>query len=469
MPASLQAYSGKGKSANKTYYRIQPYLPCGKRVTIRLGSGKKQATAANKAIDDVIDSVAATVEPSANTKQWLEEVATEPVCKTLVGHGIISELPLQFQVDERFTTISMLADEYIRTRCAGLDEETVVIYNKARKNLIACFGDVDITKLTKRDGREFWRWLLKEADYAENTAKHRLRLARAIFELGIEDELIAANPFKARGLSVSQTAAEKEYVERATIDQVIKHCPSLEWTLLFTLCRKVPVRVPSEIREFTWDDVDWDNNQMLIHSPKTRRIGKSARLVPIFPDVRACLLELMNSKEAGKEYVFNKLRHDTNPGTMAKKIVKRASVEPWKNFFNSLRATSETDLMDEYGLRRACQWAGNSAGTAMKNYALVKKTDFTDSGTQNETEKTVEKEPKPAQKSDAKSDAINDFDAKSDAESSGTDSHEFAQTQVKNALPQNHLEGQCVLVDDIGLEPTTSSMSTGRTTITICR
>jgi len=109
MPASLQAYSGKGKSANKTYYRIQPYLPCGKRVTIRLGS---------------------------NTKQWLEEVATEPVCKTLVGHGIISELPLQFQVDERFTTISMLADEYIRTRCAGLDEETVVIYNKARKNLL---------------------------------------------------------------------------------------------------------------------------------------------------------------------------------------------------------------------------------------------------------------------------------------------------------------------------------------------
>ena len=118
--------------------------------------------------------------------------------------------------------------------------------------------------------------------------------------------------------------------------------------------------------------------------------------------------------------------------------------------------------MDEYGLRRACQWAGNSAGTAMKNYALVKKTDFTDSGTQNETEKTVEREPKLAQKSDAKSDAINDFDAKCTAESSSTDSHEFASNQVKNALPQICLEGQCVRVDDIGLEPTTSSMSTRR-------
>lgn len=114
---------------------------------------------------------------------------------------------------------------------------------------------------------------------------------------------------------------------------------------------------------------------------------------------------------------------------MAKKIVKRANIKPWKNFFNSLRATAETDLMDadlmdEHGLRRACHWAGNSAGTAMKNYALVKKTDFTDSGTQsdheNEDSNGPSLEPIPDQKSDAKSDAMNDFDAKSDAELSAT-------------------------------------------------
>ena len=48
------------------------------------------------------------------------------------------------------------------------------------------------------------------------------------------------------------------------------------------------------------------------------------------------------------------------------------------SFFNSLRASTKNDLMDEHGLRRDCQWAGNSAATAMKNYALVRKTDFTD-------------------------------------------------------------------------------------------
>ena len=85
-----------------------------------------------------------------------------------------------------------------------------------------------------------------------------------------------------------------------------------------------------------------------------------------------------------------------------------------------------TDLMDEYGLRRACQWAGNSARTAMKNYALVKKTDFTDSGTQNTLENVGSNDQKPVPKSDAKS----------AAESSSTDSHEFAPNQRKNALPK---------------------------------
>ena len=51
------------------------------------------------------------------------------------------------------------------SHCIPLNE-TVVIYNKARKNLLECFGDVDIATLTKRDGREFWRWLLKDQDYA---------------------------------------------------------------------------------------------------------------------------------------------------------------------------------------------------------------------------------------------------------------------------------------------------------------
>ena len=89
------------------------------------------------------------------------------------------------------------------------------------------------------------------------------------------------------------------------------------------------------------------------------------------------------------------------------------------SFFNSLRASTETDLMDKHGLRPACQWAGNSAATAMKSYALVRKTDFTDARYS------------AVNKSDAKSDALNASDAKSDAEPASTQEHGLTKNQRK--------------------------------------
>ncbi len=61
-------------------------------------------------------------------------------------------------------------------------------------------------------------------------------------------------------------------------------------------------------------------------------------------------------------------------------------------------ASCETDLMDQYGLRRACAWIGNSAAIAMRNYALMKKTDYLDVG---DAALRIS-----ADKSDAKSDAV---------------------------------------------------------------
>jgi len=58
--------------------------------------------------------------------------------------------------------------------------------------------------------------------------------------------------------------------------------------------------------------------------------------------------------------------------------VTKSKQELWPNFFNSLRASTLTDLMDQHGLRKACKWAGNSAAVAMKCYALTRSDDFDD-------------------------------------------------------------------------------------------
>jgi len=87
----------------------------------------------------------------------------------------------------------------------------------------------------------------------------------------------------------------------------------------------------------------------------------------------------------------------------------------------------------EFGLRRGCQWTGNSPATAMKNYALVRRTDFVDGGN-----------------SVAKSDAILAPDVKSDAVPASTGKRR----PNKKRTAENGRSLQCVIVDDIGLEST---------------
>ena len=96
--------------------------------------------------------------------------------------------------------------------------------------------------------------------------------------------------------------------------------------------------------------------------------------------------------------------------------------------------------MDKWGLRKACQWAGNNPATAMKNYALVRKTDFVDAGE--------------AQKVDAKSDAIDAVDAKSDAEPASV----MEQNPNEKSTEGNQRSLPCSEVGAEGLEPPTLSV-----------
>lgn len=361
--------------------------------------GKVRKKAADRFASNIDELIAYRKLESASLPAQLENWVTSLSKKHLEqlgAIGLIGEINQTLTIGKLISaksgdqTVSSLADQYIRTRGAGQEDSTIEIYRRAKRNLLDCFGDVDAAMVKPSDAREFWRWLLEEGSQektglASNTAKQRLRFARAFFEQAVEDGLIAKNPFKINGLTTTQTAAEKEYIPKSVIEQVIKRCPTTNWKTLFALTRTVPTRIPSEIKELAWTDIDWSENRLLLHSPKTRKIGKSARYVPIFPLLAKWLGALYDEAEKGEIYVFPRLRTHTNLATTAAKYVKKAKIEPWTdrawaNFWNSLRASTETDLMDQYGLRRACQWSGNTSATAEKNYALVRKSDFNDLG-----------------------------------------------------------------------------------------
>ena len=319
--SGIQQY--RTKKQNKIHYRKQAYLPCGKRATFYFGSGRKKAEAASRAINDLIDSKNAGVCPDATTTAWLEKTAAKALCDKLLKYGLMDSSPTRFD-EKQDLTISGLVQTYKNSQGAGKEKRTIAVYERSEKNLIQCFGDVVIEKLDKQDGRNFFRWLIETKNYSPNTAKQRLRYARSFFELAVEDGLIENNPFKSKQLTVTQSSAQKKYVSWEVIDKVINNCPELEWRLLFAMARQIPLRIPSEIQELKWGDVDWDQNTILIHSPKTRRIGKSARRVPLFDSLYPLLSEMRNHVASDEQFVFPKLHCHSNISTTGKKLVERA-------------------------------------------------------------------------------------------------------------------------------------------------
>ena len=52
------------------------------------------------------------------------------------------------------------------------------------------------------------------------------------------------------------------------------------------LARFGGLRIPSEAFSLKWSDVDWERNRMSVPSPKTERLGKTHRVIPLFSLIR---------------------------------------------------------------------------------------------------------------------------------------------------------------------------------------
>ncbi len=164
---------------------------------------------------------------------------------------------------------------------------------------------------------------------------------------------MSAHAFRVKAITTSVGVAEKPYIPVGVIAAVIGWLPAdkLEWKLLFAMSRYVGLRLPSEIENMTIADIDWEANAITIHSPKTKRHpGGAKRKAPIASELSGLLLTQVESLPEGEAFVLPRLRRHANLGTRAKKYVERAGQNTWPEFWNTLRASCETDMMDTYGL-----------------------------------------------------------------------------------------------------------------------
>ncbi|MBX9792234.1 MAG: tyrosine-type recombinase/integrase [Pirellulales bacterium] len=112
---------------------------------------------------------------------------------------------------------------------------------------------------------------------------------------------------------------------------------------------------------------------MTVPSPKTEHHeGKATRQIPLFPELRQYLEEVLAVAKERTEFVITRYRSsDSNLRTQFERIIRRAGLEPWPKLFQNLRSTRETELAEEHPLHVVTAWMGNSQSVAAKHYLQV--------------------------------------------------------------------------------------------------
>ena len=114
-----------------------------------------------------------------------------------------------------------------------------------------------------------------------------------------------------------------------------------------------------------------------VRSPKTAREGRSARVVPIFPELAPHLLAAFEQSDEGVDAVFTQVPHGSgNLRTQANRIIERAGLTVWPKLFQNCRSSRETELVEHHSIKAVTAWLGNSPQIAVKHYLQVREEDW---------------------------------------------------------------------------------------------
>lgn len=305
------------------------------------------------------------------TAQWLNGLPDTLYAK-LVKQGLAAPR----EAREVYTLGSML-DEYFQMM--SVKESTRVRYGQAKRLLLDHFTpDRALDSITPRDG-DRWRAWLAERGYAEAKIGRDVRSARMFFRKAMQWGMIEQNPFADVKAAPQTGQAPKRFITPEEAAQLIEAAPDADWRCIIALARYGGLRCPSEVLRVRWVDVDWSKNRMRVRSPKTERhAGKGERFVPLFPELRAVLMDAFDLAPDGAEFVVHHHRNSTaNLRTHLRRIIERAGMSDWPKLFNSMRSSRATELMNQYPAKLCTEWMGHSQAIAEAHYQQVRDEDYT--------------------------------------------------------------------------------------------
>ena len=246
----------------------------------------------------------------------------------------------------------------------GVSRKRHSVYHLAIEEFTACIGDVKPNEVTREEAKLFQQMLQENTKMSVRTKKHRLICIRNLMRIGVEQELIARNPFES--LTITTPAGPEDQTgyraltkqELIKVFTVIKDEPSDFYRLVFyilicTGCRLAEAvqlrtrdikQTANGVWYFDWRHEPTDECPMLL---KTK--ASNNRMTPMHPRLpEAGLLDLDRSKDG--RLFLDASQNTTNVSVKFKKILVSQDIwEKRKTVTHSLRGSAR-DLWREAGM-----------------------------------------------------------------------------------------------------------------------
>ena len=379
-------------STCKTPYGPRLVVPISKNATFRHRLGKRcSRRAAEKIERHILHLKSCKIfgeEPRTETANWVREVIDNnpPLANRLIEFGLIRANPRKNQYFAEF------AEVYVSDR-RDVTAATIKCWIQTIQYIVK-FLQVRLGDLTKSHGDAFVRFLNTTTNsrnggkLAPATVGKHLKNAQHFLQHAVNTGVLPTNPFVGVNCPRTHLDLRKSFVKSETIKQIMALADP-ELRSIIALARFLGLRIPSEIYELRWVDIDFKNKKITIQSPKKFRFdGHGTRVVPIFREVLPCLLELKEIRaaiepfqrlEPDDGYVFCPDLRSKTPACIRsrfRRLLLKHNYEPWPKLFHNLRASRQTELVKEFSIHCVCEWLGNTPNVALKHYLMSTPSDF---------------------------------------------------------------------------------------------
>jgi integrase len=356
---------------------IQFVSPDGSRKTLSLKAtrardkGQSQAAALKGHIEELVTCLKSGTGLSPLLQRWIDGLP-DSTHQQLVEAGLLTTR------DMTVSTLGPFLDSWFEER-ADQKKSTLLVWGNAKRNLIEFFGsDKPLRDINEADAESFERWLKSDQQLSESTIRKRCGFAKQMLQTAVKARLIDQNPLQALKVAAIGNKKRQYFVTEAESQTVLAACPNTEWKACFVLARYGALRIPSEIQELRWSDINWEQNRFHVHATKTEHHESGGdRLVPIFPEVRKVLNELWDELgDKPGEFVLPHIRSISNVNPQLGRIIKNAGLKAWPKRWQNLRATRATELEREFPSHVVTGWCGHTARIAEQHYWMTTEDDF---------------------------------------------------------------------------------------------